>query len=107
MAPEKGEEDFFGQIEPKESRKAGREIAVNVPLFSTDRTQSFKEYSRVITEAEKMAQNADLIQMVNDKKLHFTVLYRLSDEYEINGRPDPKNLKEKVKTAILQLMSRM
>ncbi len=101
MSPEKDNEEFYGQVVERKPKNADMELSVTAPLFSVDKTNSPKEYNQVIAEAEKMAENYDLAQMVSEHKIHPTVLDRLLGEYEIYGRPDQNNLKEKVKAALL------
>ncbi len=96
-------EEVFGQVVEKKPKNADVELSITTPLFSFDKTNSPKEYNQIILEAEKMAQSYDLIQLVKEEKIHLTVLDQLNTEYEAYGRSAPKNIKEKVKAAVLQL----
>ncbi len=103
MIPEKGDEEFYGQAVEKKPKNAGIELSIMSPLFSIDKTSSPAEYGKVVLEAEQMAQNYDLAQMVLERKIHLTVLDQLYSEYENHGRSAPQNIKEKVKAALLEL----
>lgn len=103
MSLEKGEEEFYGQVVERNPKNADVELSITTPLFSIDKTNSPKEYNKIMLEAEKMAEKYDLAQMVNEHKIHVTVLDQLNTEYEVYGRSAPKNIKEKVNAVLLQL----
>ena len=103
MPLETNDEEFFGQVVENKPKNAGNELSITFPLFSLDKTASPAEYGKIMLEAEEMAQNYDLVQMVEQKKVHFTVLDQLYNEYTNHSRIAPNNIKEKVKDALLRL----
>ncbi len=104
MTAEKNNEEFFGQLIEKPRQKGNREFSVENPLLSIDKRESPKKYEKVLREAEEMAKKYDLIQLADEKKIHFTVLNCLNAEYQTFGRPATEDIKEKVKAAALQLI---